>query len=89
MRAYKRNVIETIPFMNNSDDFIFDSQFLMQTIYCGFKIGDIPVPVRYHKEASSINFLRSLKYGILTLFTLIQYLCSKIGIKKCKLFKKD
>ncbi|HID21040.1 MAG TPA: glycosyltransferase family 2 protein, partial [Planctomycetaceae bacterium] len=53
-RAYRRVVLETIPFEVNSDDFVFDSQFLVQAVYFGFKLGDIPVPVRYFDEASSI-----------------------------------
>ena len=57
-RAYRREVLETIPFDRNSDDFVFDSQFLAQAGSCGVKLGDIPVPVRYFKEASSINFSR-------------------------------
>ncbi|MEK7664548.1 MAG: glycosyltransferase family 2 protein, partial [Patescibacteria group bacterium] len=63
MRAYKKEVLEVIDFENNSDDFVFDSQVLFQIIEKGFRIGEVPVPVRYFKEASSINFFRSLKYG--------------------------
>ena len=61
MRAYRREVLETIDFENNSDDFVFDSQVLFQVIEQGYRIGEIPVPVRYFPEASSINFFRSLK----------------------------
>jgi len=62
-RAYSRAVLETVPFENNSDDFAFDQEFLIQAIQAKFRIGDVPVPVRYMKEASSINFRRSLRYG--------------------------
>jgi len=62
-RAYSRKVLETIPFNENSDDFAFDQEFLMQAVHAGFRIGDVPVPVRYMKEASSISFRRSLRYG--------------------------
>jgi glycosyltransferase involved in cell wall biosynthesis len=62
-RAYSRKVLEGIPFERNSDDFAFDQEFLMQAVHAGFKIGDVPVPVRYMKEASSISFRRSLRYG--------------------------
>jgi glycosyltransferase involved in cell wall biosynthesis len=62
-RAYSREVLETIPFERNSDDFAFDQEFLIQAVHFGFKIGDVPVPVRYMKEASSISFKRSLRYG--------------------------
>src|SRR5262249_16588599 len=54
-RAYSRKVLETIPFERNSNDFVFDSQFLAQVVSFGFKVGDVPVPVRYFAEASSIN----------------------------------
>ncbi|OQA04637.1 MAG: Undecaprenyl-phosphate mannosyltransferase [bacterium ADurb.Bin400] len=67
MRAYKRTVLQEIDFENNSDDFVFDSQVLFQIVEKGYRIGEIPVPVRYFAEASSINFKRSLKYGIGTL----------------------
>jgi glycosyltransferase involved in cell wall biosynthesis len=73
MRAYTRRVLETIPWERNSDDFVFDSQFLVQAVHFGFRLGDVPVPVRYMKEASSINFVRSSTYGILTLWTLIEW----------------
>ena len=66
-RAYRREVLETIPYESNSDDFVFDSQFLAQAVHFGFKLGDIPVPVRYFDEASSINLWRSIRYGLGTL----------------------
>ncbi len=73
MRAYKREVLEKINFADNSDDFVFDSQVLFQIIEKEYRIGDIPVPVRYFDEASSINFKRSLKYGILSLLVAIKF----------------
>lgn len=73
LRAYRREVLENIDYKNNSDDFVFDTQVLFQIIEKGYRIGDIPVPVRYFKEASSINFIRSLKYGILTLYTALKF----------------
>src|SRR6516165_7711358 len=54
-RVYRREVLETIPFEGNSDDFVFDTQFLVQAVHFGFRLGDVPVPVRYFPEASSIN----------------------------------
>ena len=63
-RAYRRKLLEKIPFERNSNDFVFDAQFLMQAVQFGFVLGDIPMPVRYFKEASSINALRSVVYGI-------------------------
>jgi glycosyltransferase involved in cell wall biosynthesis len=64
LRAYSRQLLETIPFERNSDDFAFDQEMLVQAVAFGFKVGDIPVPVRYMKEASSINFKRSVRYGL-------------------------
>jgi len=64
LRAYSRQLLETIPYERNSDDFAFDQEMLVQAVAFGFKVGDIPVPVRYMKEASSINFKRSVRYGL-------------------------
>lgn len=86
-RVYTREVLETIPFVKNSDDFVFDSQFLAQAAYFGFKVGDIPMPCRYFAEASSINFWRSLKYGALTLGTLLKYGLQKAGLGRFKIFQ--
>ena len=86
-RAYRREVLEKIPFEENSNDFVFDSQFLAQAVYFGFKLGDIPVPVRYFPEASSINFRRSLRYGFATLGVLVKFWCQKLGLCRSKLFK--
>ncbi len=86
-RVYRRSVLETIPFESNSDDFVFDTQFLVQAVHFGFRLGDVPVPVRYFDEASSINFRRSSKYGIETVKTVAQYWLNKIGIKS-RLFRK-
>jgi len=73
MRAYRREVLEAIDYEKNSDDFVFDSQVLFQIIEKGYRIGEIPVPVRYFSEASSINFKRSLTYGLLTLGVALKF----------------
>lgn len=88
-RAYRREVLETIPWRKNTDDFAFDSQFLAQTVYFGFKLGDVPVPVRYFEEASSINFKRCVKYGLTTLWVLLQFWLAKLGLLKFKIFRKE
>ncbi len=67
LRAYSRKILETIPWESNSDDFVFDQQFLLQTSMMGFRLGDVPVAARYFAEASSINFRRSVVYGLSTL----------------------
>ena len=87
MRAYKREVLENTDFTKNSEDFLFDSQMLFNILRAGYKIGEIPVPVRYFPEASSINFKRSVKYGIGTIFESFKYLKFRI-VKKLSRTKK-
>ena len=84
-RAYRREVLETIPFEKNSDGFVFDSQFLAQAVHFGFKLGDIPVPVRYFDEASSISLLGSLRYGFGTLWVLARFWLHRVGLRWGKL----
>ncbi|GAB4136898.1 MAG: glycosyltransferase family 2 protein [Planctomycetaceae bacterium] len=86
-RAYRRKVLTTLPWERNSNDFVFDSQFLAQVVHFGFKLGDIPVPVRYFDEASSINFLRSLKYGCSTLGVLMRFWLNRLRIYRSPLFQ--
>ena len=86
-RVYRRKVLETIPFERNSDDFVFDTQFLVQAVHFGFRLGDVPVPVRYFQEASQINFRRSSKYGIQTLTTVGKFWLTRMGLWKSPLFK--
>lgn len=73
-RAFKREVLEKAPLDNFSDDFVFDQQILIWAIKKGFRVGEIPVPVRYFPDASSINFIRSIKYGLETLLALFRNL---------------
>jgi glycosyltransferase involved in cell wall biosynthesis len=86
-RVYRRKVLETIPFEENSNDFVFDTQFLVQAVHFGFRLGDVPVPVRYFAEASQINFRRSLKYGLQTVKTVCQYWLNRLGLCKSRLFR--
>jgi len=86
-RIYKKKVLETIPYHINSDDFVFDTEFLTQAVYFNFRLGDIPVPTRYFPEASSINFRRSLKYGIQTIWVMIKFILQKNGIARFRLFE--
>jgi glycosyltransferase involved in cell wall biosynthesis len=85
-RVYRRAVLETVPFERNSDDFVFDTQFLVQAAHFGFRLGDVPVPVRYFDEASSINFRRSTKYGLETVKTVAQYWLHRLGLRRSRLF---
>jgi glycosyltransferase involved in cell wall biosynthesis len=86
-RVYRREVLEKIPFERNSDDFVFDTQFLVQAVRFGFRLGDIPVPARYFDEASSINFKRSVKYGFSTLGAVASYWFDRLRLRRSPLFK--
>ena len=86
-RAYSAEVLKAVKFENNSDDFIFDNQILAQIIYKGYQIAEITCPTKYHKEASSINFSRSIKYGLGVLWTSISYRMKKWGVGSSKMFE--
>jgi glycosyltransferase involved in cell wall biosynthesis len=88
-RAYSRAVLEAVPYHKNSDDFVFDSQFLVQSVHLGFKLGDIPVPVRYFDEASSISIRNSSVYALQTLKTFVQWHAHRAGIARCELFDPE
>ncbi len=85
-RAFTRTALETLPLEENSDDFVFDSEMLAQAVYFGFRIGELSCPTRYFREASSINFGRSVMYGFGVLATTIKFALCKMGIKKFKIF---
>jgi len=88
LRAYSRTVLETIPWERNSDDFVFDCQFLIQAAAFGFRLGDIPAPARYFEEASSINFSRSLRYGLASLGAVGRYYLHRSGLVRSPLFER-
>jgi glycosyltransferase involved in cell wall biosynthesis len=81
-RAFSREVLERLPLEENSDDFVFDNQMLVQAIHFGYSIGEITCPTRYAAESSSISFARSLKYGIGVLATSIQSVLHRWGIAR-------
>jgi glycosyltransferase involved in cell wall biosynthesis len=85
-RAYRKAVLEIIPFQNNSDDFVFDTQLLIQAVHFGFVIGDIPIPVRYFKEASSIRLWRSVIYGLQSLGALAVFYLHRLRLVNSPLF---
>jgi len=87
-RAYVREVLETVNYHANSDDFVFDSEFLAQVVYHGFRIGDIPIPTRYFDAASSINFRRSMKYGLQTMGVMMKYHLHRAGVWRYPLFQE-
>lgn len=85
-RAYSKEVLKKLPIDCFSNDFIFDQEILISAHSAGFRMGEIAVPVRYFPEASSINFIRSAKYGLMILYTLFMYVLNNFGFKY-KLFK--
>jgi len=87
-RAYTRRVLETVPWEDNSDDFVFDSQMMMQFVAFRFRIGEIPVPVRYHDTASSINLKRSITYGIRTLTTALALVSYRLRFTAPPMFRR-
>lgn len=86
-RAFSREVLETLPLEENSDDFVFDNQMLAQIVWFGFNIGELSCPTKYFEEASSINFRRSVIYGLGVLRTSINFRLEKLGILRSPLFK--
>ena len=88
-RAFSAEVLEKIPLMENSDDFVFDNEMLLQTMYFGFDVGEVSCPAKYFEEASSISFLRSTTYGIGVIQTAVKYFMSKRGSKSYKIFNPD
>ena len=88
-RAYSREALERIPFMENSDDFVFDQELLIQATFIGLRLGDFPVPVRYMPEASSINIGRSIRYGFSTLFCIVAYFMQKWRLRVDGRFVED
>jgi len=85
-RAFSRKVLQSIPLQENSDDFIFDNQMLLQIIGCGFEIGEVTCPTRYEPESSSINFGRSLVYGLSVVASTIEYRLCRIGLLRSPRF---
>jgi glycosyltransferase involved in cell wall biosynthesis len=76
-RAFSRELLETLPLLENSDDFVFDNQMIAQAVMFGFRIGELSCPTKYFKEASSINFRRSVEYGLGVLGTTLSFIAHK------------
>lgn len=87
-RAFSAKALRSVNFMANSDDFIFDNQMIAQLFYAGFEIAEITCPTRYFEEASSINFRRSVKYGIGVIATSFAYFLQKTGLKSFNIFRE-
>ncbi len=85
-RAYSRALLESLPMDKNSDDFVFDNQILLQAFYSGYRVGEVSCPTSYNPGCSSINFYRSVKYGIGVLYAALQFALNRRGILKSPLF---
>jgi len=85
-RAFSRELLEQLPLEENSDDFVFDNQMLAQIICFGYRIGELTCPTRYFSDASSINFRRSVKYGLGVLKTSVQFRLQKWGLGSFSIF---
>lgn len=85
-RAFSREILERLPLDRNSDDFVFDNQMLAQIVWHGFTIAEVSCPTKYFPEASSINFRRSLKYGLGCLVTGLKFRLAKMGLLRSRLF---
>jgi len=87
-RAYSRNLLTTVPFLLNSDDFVFDSQMIAQAVHMGFKIKEVAVQARYFPEASSVNFRVSTIYGIKTVCVMLRFLMQHLGLIHSRIFER-
>ena len=85
-RAFTRKLLQALPLLENSDDFVFDNQMIAQAVMFGFRIGEISCPTSYHEKASSINFRRSVKYGMGVLSTTLRFAACKLGVYRSPLF---
>ncbi len=88
-RAFSRKVLETIPLLENSDDFVFDNQMLCQTLYFGFDVGEVSCPALYFDDASSISFRRSVTYGTGVMQTAVKYAMAKRGMGHFRIFNPN
>src|SRR5437899_2897579 len=85
-RAYGKQLLKTIPFLRNSNDFVFDTEVIAQAVSFGFRIAEVPVSTRYFAEASSANLRQSLVYGVKTLMTMATLLSHRVGLVRSRLF---
>ncbi len=85
-RAFSRDVLLALPLLENSDDFVFDNEVLAQCVHFKFRIGEVSCPTKYFEDASSINFSRSVKYGVGVLATTLQFALQRIGVANFRIF---
>jgi hypothetical protein len=88
-RTFSRKVLTELPLLENSDDFVFDNQMLAQCVYFGFRIGEVSCPTKYFEEASSINFRRSVKYGLEVLATTLEFALQRAGLLHIPRFSQN
>lgn len=88
-RAFSRKVLETLPLLENSDDFVFDNEMLTQCVHFGFRIGEVSCPTKYFPEASSINFSRSVRYGFGVLATSGKFFLQRHGLGRFAIFNPE
>jgi glycosyltransferase involved in cell wall biosynthesis len=86
-RVFSRQVLERLPLLANSDDFVFDNQVIAQAVVFDFRIGEISCPTKYFKEASSISFRRSVRYGLGVLSTTLRFTAHKLGFAGIRIFE--
>lgn len=87
-RAYSRELLETVPFLRNSNNFVFDTEMIFQSQYFGFRFAEVPVSTRYFNEASSISFFSSVQYGLSTLWVAARYLMHRARLWKFDIFRR-
>jgi glycosyltransferase involved in cell wall biosynthesis len=88
-RAFSRDVLTRLPLLENSDDFVFDNQMVAQCVHFGFRIGEVSCPTKYFEDASSINFRRSVKYGLGVLSTTLQFALQRFGLGHFRIFSES
>jgi glycosyltransferase involved in cell wall biosynthesis len=88
-RAFSKDVLRNLPLLENSDDFIFDNQLLAQAVYFGYRIAEVTAPAQYTQESSSINFRKSLVYGIGVIFTSLKFAVQTLRLARFPIFNKD
>src|ERR1700733_10149617 len=88
-RAFSRELLQTLPLLENSDDFVFDNQMIAQAVMFNFRLGEISCPTKYFAEASSINFKRSVEYGLGVLATTVSFVAHRLGVRHAARFDAD
>ena len=87
-RAYSRDLLESIPYRLNSDDFVFDQELVAQAVACRMRVGEIAVPTRYFEEASSVGFRRSVVYGLSTVKVVMRFMLHRLRLRRSRKLDK-